>query len=680
MFRTSEEMVLEGFFGYSNFRDGQHDIVKSIVAGENLMVVMATGFGKSVCFQVPALMTERCTIVISPIIALMDDQVAALRAIGVPAYTYNSTQSREEQAAIRKNISLNKVSFLYISPEMLCNAALLRPLQIAKPKLLVVDEAHCVSQWGSDFRPAYTQIGRNVDDLEVRLGYKMQRVCFTATATERVQADIINCIGMRQAVVIRGSMRRKNLCYQIKRVRKKGEEIEALLSIIARIAGKPTIIYASTIKKVEEIHEALSAVDIRAEKYHGKMDYPARKRVSNLFAAKDISLIVATDAFGMGVDRSDIRFVINVGMPLSIENYVQQAGRAGRDGETAYCILISTGSDSFIHELFLSRLIVPFGDALELFHTLRSSGHDVIPSSPSRMVKVLPEWNLQVEPWDIPKLINHLVWQGSLYRKKHGRVNGVALTKPFHCPIVSETKLYNNFITLRSEQALHYASGEEKLCLAIQIEKYLGGDDYVAKPCGTCSVCTSELEFGHEHAVVIRCIQESGRVYGSTALKHMLTGSRGYFSVRKQKLEKISTFGALAEWSFGDIGRLLNTMKEARLIDRPNNIRVGWYETAKGGRAYSRYLQGSDGLHIISGRNKKVLIREALDALRVQLAEQYGAIPDEIWDSKLTSMLVVSNATTVESLRSTSILPPAKVALYGEMIACCISRFDTYNK
>lgn len=665
---TDEERVLEVFFGYSHFREGQHPIVKAILGGSDTMAVMATGFGKSVCFQVPALLSERCAIVICPILALMDDQVAALRARNIPAYTYNSTQTPAQHAKIRKLLSLNKVSFLYVSPEMLANKGLLKPIILARPKLVIIDEAHCASQWGSDFRPAYTEIGSNVEVLEKNLGYRIQRVCFTATATDQVQADICRYIGMESPKLITGSMRRSNLRYQIRRTLKKGQDLEEVHSLLGNIREEPTIIYAPTIKKVTEIMSLLDTYSIEASMYHGKMGYPERAEVSKKFISKEINLVVATDAFGMGIDRPDVRFVINVGMPLTIEAYIQQAGRAGRDGEPAYCILISTGADSFIHELFLSRMIVAFDDASTVYHKILGSKLDVLPSRPTRIASEIKDWDNCVEAWDIGKLLNHLVLQGSLVRKRFGRENGVALRKPIQLPLAAMTRQYNSFVRARSEQALDYGSNKVKTCLPLQLERYLASNNQIGEACGVCSNCATGLVFGREHAAIIRCIKESGRMYGSTALKHMLTGNRGYFSVRKQKLEKISTYGALKHLNFKEVGVLFNELREARLIDRPNNLRAGFFETSLGEKELSKYIRCHRGPPAISGRNRKVLLREAIESTRASLANEEGCDPDNIWSTEISRVLVENEPQTFDELKSMYMIPSGKIALYGHRI------------
>ena len=344
--------ALKQFFGYDCFLDKQQEVIRRLLAGEDLCVVMPTGAGKSVCYQLPALLKPGYTVVVSPLISLMKDQVDALCAKNIPAAYINSFVSYPEQQDIQFRTLRGEIKLLYVAPERFQTVSFQRLLEESCPEMLVVDEAHCISQWGHDFRTSYLRLGEYIS----RFGLK--QVCaFTATATPRVQEDIRTQLRRPEMAMLIAGFKRGNLEFSIRECRRKEDKLRELHDILAD--PMPTIIYASTRKAVEEI-----AAEFDCIAYHAGMSDADRTDVQERFMSDENPVLAATNAFGMGIDRADVRRVIHYNIPGSIEAYYQEAGRAGRDGKNAECILLFSYSDRFVQE-FLIDMNNPPVEAIE---------------------------------------------------------------------------------------------------------------------------------------------------------------------------------------------------------------------------------------------------------------------------------------------------------------------------
>ena len=341
--------ILKSVYGYGAFREGQEDVIGAILDGRDVLGVMPTGAGKSLCYQIPALAMEGCAIVISPLISLMKDQVNALTQAGVPAAFLNSSLSERQTAAALSNARGGKYKIIYVAPERLLTERFLSLAAEMNPSMIAVDEAHCISQWGQDFRPAYLDIQEFIRRLPAR-----PRLCaFTATATERVRADIRRLIGLREPLELVTGFDRPNLYYRVLRPANKREALTELLNGYRGMSG---IIYCATRKQVEEICDSLKRDGFRAARYHAGLSDDERRRNQDAFAMDDSGVMVATNAFGMGIDKSDVRFVIHYNMPKDIESYYQEAGRAGRDGERADCVLLYSAQDMITQSFFIDHM------------------------------------------------------------------------------------------------------------------------------------------------------------------------------------------------------------------------------------------------------------------------------------------------------------------------------------
>jgi len=329
--------ALKQVFGFDKFRGNQEEIIQNLMSGKNTFVIMPTGAGKSLCYQLPAIVQEGTAIVISPLIALMKNQVDLLNGVGVNAQFLNSTLTKSEMTRVKKEVLAGEVKLLYVAPESLTKAENISFLRTATISFVAIDEAHCISEWGHDFRPEYRRI-RSIIDM---LG-NLPIIALTATATPKVQQDIQRNLTMEDASIFKSSFRRHNLFYE---VRPKVNAKKQLMRYILNNKGKGGIIYCLSRKRTEEIAEFLRVNGIKALPYHAGLDPHTRMRNQEQFLREDCDVMVATIAFGMGIDKPDVRFVIHFDTPKSLEGYYQETGRAGRDGLPSECLMFFSYAD-----------------------------------------------------------------------------------------------------------------------------------------------------------------------------------------------------------------------------------------------------------------------------------------------------------------------------------------------
>ena len=342
--------MLETYFGYTSFRPAQEAPIASLLRNEDVIGIMPTGAGKSICFQIPALCKPGLTIVFSPLISLMKDQVDGLLVQNIPAALINSTLTQAEFNKTMYEVRSGKIKLLYIAPERLgsnffCNV--LRALPIAQ---VIVDEAHCISEWGHDFRPSYRLIGEWLNSLPKRpiVG------AFTATATKYVENDIKKLLGLDKANVYVTGFDRSNLSFSVIRTPKR---MDYVVHYVRQHANENGIIYCATRKDVDRVYENLTRAGIKVGHYHGGLSDEVRREMQNAYADDKLQVMVATNAFGMGIDKSNVRYVLHYQMPRNMESYYQEAGRAGRDGAPAECILLYSGQDVQVHKYLIEQSI-----------------------------------------------------------------------------------------------------------------------------------------------------------------------------------------------------------------------------------------------------------------------------------------------------------------------------------
>jgi len=341
---------LKKFFGFNKFKGLQEQVIKSIVENNNTFVIMPTGGGKSLCYQLPALMADGTAIVVSPLIALMKNQVDAIRGIsehnGV-AHVLNSSLNKTEVAQVKEDISNGITKLLYVAPESLIKEEYVTFLRTQKISFVAIDEAHCISEWGHDFRPEYRNLKHIIKAID-----NVPVICLTATATEKVQEDILKTLGILDANRFKASFNRPNLFYE---VRPKTKEVEKdIIRFVKQRMGKSGIIYCLSRKKVEEVAQILQVNGIKAVPYHAGLDAKTRVKHQDMFLMEDCDVVVATIAFGMGIDKPDVRFVIHHDIPKSLESYYQETGRAGRDDGEGYCLAFYAYKDIEKLEKFMA--------------------------------------------------------------------------------------------------------------------------------------------------------------------------------------------------------------------------------------------------------------------------------------------------------------------------------------
>lgn len=379
--------ALQKHFGFSGFLEGQAEVIEAVLAGENAVVVMPTGGGKSLCYQLPAMMLDGVTLVVSPLIALMKDQVDALAARDIPTTFINSSLGYAETNKRLSEIRRGLYTLVYVAPERFRSAAFMEAIAGVKVRLFAVDEAHCISHWGHDFRPDYLRLKEAVE----RLGHP-QIIALTATATQKVRADISEQLGLTNPRFLVAGFDRPNLALRVIHVSTEKEKLETLKRVMTTPTGTG-IVYAATRKSVEQITAKLKMAGLSVEPYHGGMGEAERTRAQDSFMKGRVQAIVATNAFGMGIDKRDIRFVVHYHLPGSIEAYYQEVGRAGRDGLPADCLLLFNYADTRTQQFFIEGNHPPPELIRRVYHEIGSFGLEKIEMSAREIAQRLGEKN-----------------------------------------------------------------------------------------------------------------------------------------------------------------------------------------------------------------------------------------------------------------------------------------------
>jgi ATP-dependent DNA helicase RecQ len=395
--------TLKKVFGLDEFRAGQEEVVRSALDGRNTLAIMPTGAGKSLCYQLPAVLLPGTTVIISPLIALMKDQCDKLVELGLPASQVNSAQTAQETRDAVEDIADARHEFAITTPERFTQPEFLDTLSGVKIDLVVVDEAHCISQWGHDFRPSYLELGRAIKSLG-----SPPVLALTATAPPAVIEDIRTQLDLADLNVINTGTYRPNLKYEAIHVEREDEKEPQLLRILNEVDGIG-IVYTATVKHAEDVAEMLQARGIAADRYHGRLRSKERHEIQERFMRGELKAIVATNAFGMGIDKPDIRFVIHYDLPGSIDAYYQESGRAGRDGEDARCALLFRKADQRTHLFFMGKKYPRFDD-IAAVHGALAAGKDPadLPGISERKLAVVQSMLAELDDEDGAQTISDL--------------------------------------------------------------------------------------------------------------------------------------------------------------------------------------------------------------------------------------------------------------------------------
>ncbi|MFT5465513.1 MAG: ATP-dependent DNA helicase RecQ [Verrucomicrobiales bacterium] len=573
---TSASEALQRHFGFREFLDGQEPVITALLEGRDAMVVMPTGGGKSLCYQLPALCLEGVTLVISPLIALMKDQVDALAKKGIPAAMINSTLTLDEQRQRLKELRSGKLKLVYVAPERFRSEAFRSALRQVEIGLFAVDEAHCLSQWGHDFRPDYLRLEQTLEEL----GHP-QTAAFTATATPQVRGDILNTLKLRDPFVSVTGFERPNLSLRVREVKGNKEKYEKLNAVAKE--WKTGIVYCSTRKHVEDVAASLVAMGKSAVAYHGGMSDDDREAAQDNFLNRTSDIVVATNAFGMGIDRSDVRFVVHFDVPGSIEAYYQEAGRAGRDREPAVCELLFNFADTTTQDFFIEgnnpdpELIRSIYGAL---HNQADDQHQCLVSG-----KEIADMAGAKNGMAVSSAISVLTRSGYIQRYDvHGeRRRGSRLLQP---------KLTADDIEL-DERALaekRRNDGEklkgmirytrEPICRQEWILRYFGEGD--PSQCGSCDVCQDEDRgelrgpYEGEALVVKKALSGVARMsrrtttgyagrFGKGKIVNMLVGSAAADIIDKG-LDRLTTYGLLKTEGTAYVYALFQELEREQLL------------------------------------------------------------------------------------------------------------------
>jgi ATP-dependent DNA helicase RecQ len=568
--------ALQQHFGFSGFLDGQEEVIAEIVAGRDGLVVMPTGGGKSLCFQVPALCFSGVTLVISPLIALMKDQVDALVARGIGATVINSTLSWPEQKERLDGMRKGNYKLVYVAPERFRAESFLNALAGVEVSLFAVDEAHCLSQWGHDFRPDYLRLGRALE----KLGHP-QCIAFTATATPIVREDITSVLGLRDPFEQVSGFSRPNLSLTITAVDNASQKNERLKAVVA--AHRTGIVYCATRKKVEAVSETLASWGIKCVAYHGGMSDQERERAQEVFIQRKADVAVATNAFGMGIDRADVRFVIHYEVPGSVEAYYQEAGRAGRDGESAVCELLFNYADTRTQEFFIEGANPTAAVIRSIYQYLLNEGDKDFEIH--RTLEEIAENSEVKNSMAVGSALTVLARAGYIERfdVPGRRMRGTRLLKPE--VLARQIQLDETAIEEKDRRDREKLKAMVEMCYSRTcrqrwILSYFGeageGD------CGCCDICREEGSgesrppSPEEEIVVRKALSGVARMsrrtadgwegrYGRGRIVQMLCGSRSQ-EILTVGLDQLSTYGILKDKGVGFLNALMRSLTDAGLV------------------------------------------------------------------------------------------------------------------
>jgi ATP-dependent DNA helicase RecQ len=565
---------LREHFGFDNFREGQREVIDSVLAGKDVVVVMPTGSGKSLCYQLPAMILEGATLVVSPLIALMKDQVDALRARGLPATFINSSIPEPEQRARIESLRRREHKLVYIAPERFRSSRFNAALQSIPLALFAVDEAHCVSTWGHDFRPDYLRLRHVIRSLG-----NIRTLALTATATPYVRSDIIQQLGLERPQTFISGFDRPNLRIEVVHTEKEREKVKRIKRLAEAHDGSG-IVYTSTRKAVEQVGRELKQLGLRVSLYHAGMSDAVRVRAHEDFMSGRTQMIVATNAFGMGIDKRDIRFVAHYQLPGSIEAYYQEIGRAGRDGLPSTCVLLFNYADKNTHDFFIEGSYPDLPLITAVYHALIGTGLRQIELSTSEIAHLCGHKNEMA----IQSALYLLERAGHIERTAANRAEN---SKRAARMIVMRDASPDTPLRVDPRQVAGRADLERRKlreliefcytedCYRVHILDYFG-DRHHSRECGTCGNCSPATEVRERDAdrqilitaelkpriptddellrvrKILACAKRMNGRFGKKLLAGTLRGSAAR-QIVKARLNELSTYGLLRDMAHEEL-------------------------------------------------------------------------------------------------------------------------------
>jgi len=582
---STPESALKDIWGHDSFRPAQADIIDAYRSGSDGLAIMATGGGKSVCFQIPGLMAEGTTVVISPLIALMQDQVSTLRKNGVEATCFYGDQPIEQVLEYNKTVKDGKAKFIYVSPEKLENEEFREDLKNIDIASFAIDEAHCASMWGHDFRPSYTRIGKYIDEIGAAQNKRIQRFGFTATADEKTRADVCNILGIEEGSFrYVGGFDRPNIEMDVRKVNNKYEEAT---NYALSYPGESMIIYSSTVKAAKELQDYMRRHGVEAGLYHGQLDYDVRVRTQKAFMEKEQPILVATSAFGMGVDMDDIKHVVHLHMPGSLEAYAQEMGRAGRNGEPARALMLASENDRNLQEYFI-RSNHPEKEVIQavqnVLSTFSQSEPLVVRDTRSQVAqkRIMALSPIEITPFELDSAIKILENHEAL--KTNREVNRNVTTVEF-VDIAKDIDL--NYLAEKRKHAATKLSAVEgfvntRFCRRSFLLRSFGEKQKSHENCGGCDVCLydakQEQKFSNRlpNEVVDNAVKliksAEGKLTDNHVKKLLLgTSTRAY---ERKGWDQFEGFGSLKTWTSNDVDLLIRQMDADKLVNRNSGGRI----------------------------------------------------------------------------------------------------------
>ncbi|MFZ1218727.1 MAG: RecQ family ATP-dependent DNA helicase [Chthoniobacterales bacterium] len=648
--------VLEKYFGFREFLDAQEEVITAIAGGADALVVMPTGGGKSLCYQLPALLLEGTTVVVSPLIALMKDQVDALERRGISATLINSTLTPGEQQERIRALARGEFKLVYIAPERFRSRSFLEALGQSTIALFAVDEAHCLSMWGHDFRPDYFRLGQVLETLG-----RPQVAAFTATATPEVRRDILTHLALREPREFVAGFARPNLKLLITRVANEAEKYGRLNTLIRE--NKTGIVYCSTRKRVEAVAATLKLANISSILYHGGMNDDEREKAQNEFMQGRRDIVVATNAFGMGIDRSDIRFVVHFDVPGSVEAYYQEAGRAGRDGEAATCELLFNHADTRVQEFFIEGSNPPLEFIAQTYEMLRreADSKNELQISIKEMAARLGDERSDMM---VSSSLHVLDREGYIDRFDipGKRVRGTRVLQPDvrgHQLKLDAAKLREKERRDRAKLKMMIDFAYAHECRQQAILRYFGESD--PPRCGNCDICLETAGPARspteEEALIVRkALSGVARMstklggewqprFGRGRIVQTLVGSRSQ-EILNAQLDRLSTHGLLKSEGVAYLNQLLRELQDAGMLVSSGGeypmvtLTPRGDEVMKGSADYQlRWPQRSSSVRspVRKARTKTASLEEAIPVdteilerlrkLRLDLAREHGNVP-----------------------------------------------------